>query len=295
MNEESDHRASFSDRLEKRRRLWWGRPRTWRRLGDFTGPIGRLPMRLVLHNRHTPDNVWRRGKYWQRKLNNKWNSREFALRHGCRVPELYWHGRRVRDLPLHAMPEQFVVRRTWGSAQRAVYVFAGGRELLRNIELPLSRVHDYLADELSTFSFDLILAEEFVGIESGRFSLPWEYKCYMFGEHIAAIALLRRSAENLKKYSCDHYTPSWDPIEEDFLTVERSNLVESPACLDEMIASSRRLSASYGCPVRIDFYATDSGCLFSEFSTVPALDPYITPFADELLGRAWQERFPGEV
>jgi hypothetical protein len=49
-----------------------------------------------------------------------------------------------------------------------------------------------------------------------------------------------------------------------------------------------------GTPVRVDYLVGDKGLFFNEFATTPAIGA-LTPFADEYLGRLWQETFPGVI
>jgi hypothetical protein len=42
-----------------------------------------------------------------------------------------------------------------------------------------------------------------------------------------------------------------------------------PKCLSEMIEYARRLSKAYEIFCRIDFYATDKGAVFGEFTPTP--------------------------
>jgi hypothetical protein len=85
----------------------------------------------TFRNREDPDETWRCCPYWQRTLIQKWNSREFASKHGCRVPELYWSGGPFARAPLESLPDHFVVRPVRGAGHRGVLVVSVGRELLR--------------------------------------------------------------------------------------------------------------------------------------------------------------------
>jgi hypothetical protein len=44
--------------------------------------------------------------------------------------------------------------------------------------------------------------------------------------------------------------------------------------------------------MRIDFFATDRGCMFNEFSSVPVGGHENTPYCDELFGALWAEKVP---
>ena len=47
--------------------------------------------------------------------------------------------------------------------------------------------------------------------------------------------------------------------------------------------------------VRVDLYATDRGCVFSEFSSRPYGGMTFTPYAERYFGALWQQAFPRET
>lgn len=93
---------TYGKRLDARALRWWGSgaAEPWPRRKSLAGrvvrrlhqpnPFHRMSEVLALRHRDDPDEHWHCCENWQRTLGNKWNSREFALRHGCRVPELYY-------------------------------------------------------------------------------------------------------------------------------------------------------------------------------------------------------------
>ncbi|MEJ7682262.1 MAG: hypothetical protein WKG06_31315 [Segetibacter sp.] len=64
---------------------------------------------------------WKDVKNWQRKLSNKYNSREFARKHSCRVPELYWKGNNYTAIDFDNLPEHYVIRPTKGHSLKLVF------------------------------------------------------------------------------------------------------------------------------------------------------------------------------
>ena len=62
-----------------------------------------------------------------------------------------------------------------------------------------------------------------------------------------------------------------------------------------MMSSVRRLGMAFGTYVRVDYYATERGPIFSEFSSTPGASKQHTPFGDDYLGRFWNEVYPQEV
>ena len=112
---------TFSERLRTRQRLWWE---------ARSGSLHRRRERRALRSRDDPDDDWHCCKYWQRTVVDKWNAREFAAKHGCVLPELYWSGADPSAAPLGSLPSRFVIRPTLGANKEGVAVMVEGRELL---------------------------------------------------------------------------------------------------------------------------------------------------------------------
>ena len=73
---------------------------------------------------------------------------------------------------------------------------------------------------------------------------------------------------------------------------EDEEIKEAPACLGRMLELAGRMGAELGTYMRIDFFVTDGGCVFNEFSSVPLRGRYFTPYCDRVFGALWAERFP---
>lgn len=50
-----------------------------------------------------------------------------------------------------------------------------------------------------------------------------------------------------------------------------------------MVQLAKQLSKTYQLFVRVDFYATDKGAVFGEFSLTPHLGKNFTPYGEKLL------------
>jgi hypothetical protein len=293
---------TYSQQLEARARRWRGTagpgwPRTesfpQRTLRRIRQPdlLHRLRETIVARRRDDPAARWRCCAHWQRTLGQKWNAREFAARHGARVPALYWHGRRVGALPFDALPDHYVVRHPYASSRHGTFVIAAGRDLLRDVVHTRATLRRALRETHRDRLIRPMLVEEFVRTEGGEYMLPHGYHCYVFGGTIAAIELVERrtGVEGTVAY----YTPDWtrmaDPIN---VLHAPGNDVPPPACLPELLVTATRLGAAYAIPVRVDLYATDRGCVFGEFSNRPHSGRGFTPYAERYFGELWAAADP---
>lgn len=280
---------TYSQRIARRMELWWGPPKPGGRgLGDA---VHRLRERRIHHDRDQPDPEWRCCGRWQRNLLNKWNSREFAARHGCRVPELYWYGSDPRAAPIESLPEHFVIRPERGAARRGVHLVSGGRELLTDEPAFPEQLRERLPRAGAVRRPVRHLFEEFARSEDGGYRIPVGYKWHCFGGEIAAGYAVESVGPD--EWRQRHYTPDWEPIDDPMSTfLPQADPRDPPGCLQEMLDLTQLLGAELGTYMRIDFFATDRGCMFNEFSSVPLNGGHNTPYCDELFGAFWAEHVP---
>jgi TupA-like ATPgrasp len=282
----------FSDRLGRRWDLWWGRSFRWTDIADYGHALRRLRASHTFRRATDSDALWQRDQYWQRTIVNKWNGREFAARFGARVPELYWFGRRLWTIPFESLPPRFVIRPVWGANRDGIHVIADGRELLRHQSAGLPELRQRLRQERGALSISPLLVEEFIATKEGEPRLPVEYKCHTFGDTVAAIQMVDRTAATTATFR--YYTPQWEQFDDVMDTTKPpSPIAPAPACLAEMLDLSSRIGQVLGTYMRVDFFATDHGCVFNEFASTPQVgSPGFTPYCNELFGALWRDRFP---
>ncbi len=286
---------SYPERISKRLRLWWQKPRNYRDPRTYRDFLHQLRERNTMRSRHDPEEVWHCCRYWQRSLINKWNSREFAVRHGCRVPELYWVGRSPRKLPFGSLPERYVVRPTFSHSRRGVYVIWDGVDLLTGKPVRSEEMRRCLAGMVRRSVTGRILAEEFVAEPDAEPALPVEVKVHVFGGWIGAISVARRSIVPSQTRG-RFYQADWSLFPEPMLAKGiLDDPIPAPPFLEELREAGVRLGQAYGTYVRIDFLLAGNRIVFNEFSSTPCGGQCFTAFANEYFGRLWQKHCPDEV
>jgi hypothetical protein len=285
---------TFSERIATRSRLWWDAPRpgSGRTLRDAAH---RLIERHAVRRRDDPDSVWRCCEAWPRTLVDKWNGREFAAKHGCTLPELFARVGPFSRPQLDTLPGHFVVRPARSAKRREVLVVAEGREILRDRPATAAELRRELAPWRRLGAPVALVIEDFVRAEDGSHRPPVELKCHTFAGTVAAIDVIQRTS--LKADSRLVYTPDWEPFKERIMdtALPRSEPRDPPAGLAEMLALASRLGADLGTYMRIDFFASEGGCVFNEFSNTPRGGRDLTPYANELFGSLWEEKCPGAI
>jgi hypothetical protein len=289
--------GGYAERISRRRSVWWGRPRLLAP-GSWSERLHRLREHHTYLAHDAPEAAWRCCERWQRQLSNKWNAREFATRHGCRVPALYWHGRAPWKIPFESLAPRYVVRPCWGEARRGVHVVADGRELLRGEPASAPEVRGRLVREMKWVRLDRFLVEELIPREGhGEARLPLEYKCYVFGARVGVIEVIDRPGVGAKA-RWRHYTPPWNPAPGSLSTfIGAADDRPAPPFLEAMLDAASRIGREVGTHLRVDFFSAADGFVFDEFATTPVLADrrYITPLGDEVLGRIWQEEIADAV
>lgn len=91
------------------------------------------------------------------------------------------------------------------------------------------------------------------------------------------------------------YDENWNLIPDIGNDFQKCPYQDPPICLDEMIAHAKQLSRAYEIYVRVDFYATDKGAIFGEFSPTPSRGKYFTKQTDELFIKYWDKYCKGMI
>jgi hypothetical protein len=250
-------------------------------------------VRFVLSARD-PLEVWQTPRHWQRRLNNKYNAREFARLHGCRVPELYWRGGDVTELNWASLPAHYVIRPTFPvSAGSDVYVMSDGVNLLDGKMYARENLRSALIAARKANPAVEFLFEQFLRSETGQRGIQKDYKLYVFADEVACIQVIRRTGPGLGQ--ARYYDVEWSQMPQVGGAYPQGPAEDPPACLDDMIAQARVLGQSYGIFVRIGFYATDEGAVFGEFTPTPGRDWGFTEYGDRLMVEYWDRFCPGMI
>ena len=226
---------------------------------------------------------WQCCPLWHRKFHNKWNSRIFATRHGCYVPEIYWKGSHPEEIPFESLPSRYVVKPIFNSGgNQNVYVLVDGLDIMRNQTYSHRKLTQELIHAMSwkrTWHRRApLMVQEFVdGGESGR-SVSHEYKIHMFGDTVGAIQAVKR--KDNQTASSAFYSEHWNlfdsPMYEDY---EHAPYQSPVAYLDQVISVAKRMGHSLGTYARLDFMLTETEFYFGEMTMTPC-GPEWTAYAE---------------
>lgn len=233
-------------------------------------------------------------RHWQRKLSNKYNAREFARLYNCKVPELYWKGRDVDTIDFDKLPKYYVIRPTIGHSCSLVFLMANRVNLMDKQIYSAEDIKEILTKSLKQNPYIEFLVEEFIKTEKGEYKIPDDYKIYMFNGEVAIIEVINRLSPTEGTLSC--YDKDWNMTANTAVNkFPQATFQPPPKCLDEMLEQAKRLSKAYEIFVRIDFYATDKGCVFGEFTPTPGAANYLTIEAEEMFIKYWDMYCTGRI
>ena len=272
--------GEFPSRIRKRYQLFW------------SAPDANL-INLVKHSKNDPIEVWRDAPNWQRKLSNKANSREFAAKFNCKLPDLYWKGSDVDQLDFNALPAHYVIRPTLGFSAQMVFIMDNGVNLFDHKKYEPEEIRSLLKTMLTEREGLEVLVEEFLQNEAAGYGIQTDFKFYCFRGEIACFWVINR--EGPCSGNGTFYDEHWNKLKMvNSLYPHKFDPVK-PKCFDEMVANAKRLSIEYGIFVRIDFYATPKGAVFGEFTPTPSLGRMYTGYGKKLLKNYWNQYCPALV
>ncbi|NDK54592.1 ATP-grasp fold amidoligase family protein [Pontibacter fetidus] len=272
--------GGFAKRIRHRNSEFWGTPEG--------KTIKAIPM-----DAQDPLTKWQDIKYWQRKLSNKHNSIEFAKKYGCLVPEIYWQGSDVSTIYTQNLPDKFFIKPTIGAGSKLVFLMDGTFNLMDQQHYTLDAIVAKLGEAVRNDSRLEFIVQEFLRTEEGNYKIPDDYKIYLFNGEIACIQLINRLSPHKGFTTC--YDENWKQIKEINTYYAKGAYQPPPACLPEMLEQAKRLSKVYEIFVRIDFYATDKGAVFGEFTPTPFMGKSFTPAGEQMLLAYWDKYCPGMI
>lgn len=273
----------FRKRIEKRKFIFWEDPK-------------RKP---ITHNRlfaSDPIEKWKNFPHWQRLLENKLNSKEFAKKFGSTVAKLYWSGdeKEFVSFDLNSLPENFIIKPVIGSSSKNVYIMKGNKNLFDGQCYSLTELKAEVLDLFASRPGLELIIEEFVPNENGDYVVPNDYRFYMFNGHLLFIRLDKRSAKAREEVL--FFNEDWSLIDRKILDFADTSGIEAPPMhLAEMISEARKLSEQYEIFVRLDFYESPTGPVFGEFTNTPRGGVNFTRYGSKRLIQAWDEHCRGRI
>ena len=231
------------------------------------------------------------------RLNSKLPALRWAAQHGVEVPRVLGRWPSPDTVDFGALPDRFVLKSTVG---------AGGVNVFPLVRDPRTGEYtDMLTGEPTTptavrerlrarhHERSRYFAEEFlVGRTGEPGAVPDDIKVFCFyGE---AVYLEARRGDQSR---AAHVTTRVRAFAADGTELPHARAlmhagerdIATPSDIPGVVAAAERLSASVRWPmIRLDFYETDRGVVFGEFTKNPGHPPALPPEWDRRLGEAYE-------
>lgn len=242
---------------------------TWGHQYDFVKYIDQWPSRF--QSRYV------NGQSLFEICQNKYESYLFVKRLGVPVPRLYFYGF-LRDADFTTFPPSFVIKTTQGYGSHTVFPLVNG---VNQFDGTMG-----LDEVLEKVDGRLCLVEEFLKNTDGAYFIPHDYKVFCF-DGVPELILLKRYTNS--SYRQKYYTTAWKPLD-DIRMASTDTVVPRPRELDEMLQLTRKIGKYFkNNVVRLDFYITDRGVIFGEFTPHPFGGVGYTPFGKRYLNKLMKE------
>ena len=240
----------------------------------------------TIFSRDSSEKEFRCCSHWQRRLTNKLSAREFAIKYGVPVPKLYWYGKDVTDIPFSKIGSKYVIKTSFGTASKDVLLMVDGLNLLDNKPYDEEKIREFFRQKMQKVEpFGYVMIEEIIP-SGARNEIAKDYKCYFFGGAVHFIHVIVDRINKLVNW----YTREWEELPGEMNSVmKRGKGVNRPTYLNELISYAEKLGKAYGRKyVRIDFYITEEGCLFGEFTATPSGGYGLNRYGNRVFGRLWK-------
>lgn len=254
------------------------------RLPNLKNPID-LNEKILYLKLFTDTSEWTR-------LADKYRVRDYVRECGLEdilIP-LYGAWEHVEDIPFDELPNQFILKANNGDGKGTnlrvdkTRLTADDRDALKltlNGWLAQKHIGALSAEPQYKDIPPIIVAEQLLPCNEGETSIV-DYKLWCFNGEPYSFFICSERQEDGFHATVDCYDLAWNRHPENMresphMKVARKAMPR-PACLDEMIAAARKLSAPFP-EVRVDFYVVDGKLYFGEltFTSLGGMMDYYTP------------------
>ena len=284
---------SYKDLILYRVDVWWKRDleNTDKNIHNKRDCTRTLSLDLLKQKKN-----WFCCPYWRRKFSNKYNTRLFAQLLNIPMAKLYWHGNYPNKIPFETLPINYIIRPTSGSSSQGVFVMKNGIDLKSGLKKTNNAIIKELQKYQKKHPYTGFLVEEFVKNENGEYQIPSDYKIHMFQDKVAFIQRVSESDHLKGRHKL--YLEDWTPLDnlpERVLECYPEDIYRPPPKnLKEMIFFAKKIGKAYDHYIRLDFFQTDKGPVFCEFTPTPCLGLHVTETGNQYLMKYWKNMEPNK-
>lgn len=180
------------------------------------------------------------------------------------LPAVYGSWDRADEVSFEGLPPRFFLKCNNGSGMMMRITDAPSADM----DEVRAKVADWFACDFAARYFEM----HYTGIVPRAYAeewlddIEWEYQAWCFSGKVEFIAAIRDPhGVNEKQF----FSPTWEKLPFVSSPPEYQGTIERPDCLPQIVAYSERLADDFTF-VRVDWYGTRHGLMFSEMSFTPA-------------------------
>ena len=234
---------------------------------------------------------WWKGKkqIWQKHLSEKLRGEEFVIERNIPVVPKVFITKMYDDPRFQELPDSYVIKTSVGYSAKQVFPVKNGKNVFTNQSITIDEILAKLQeDSFVQNQKHQIIVEELVSDEFGH-KIPLDYKFFMFGENVATIMVVDRPSLVKKEQSRCYYDEDWKRIPINMMSSWKENdRFKKPKFFDEMLGAAKVLGKELGIFMRIDFYTTENGYYFGEFTPTPDGGKGYSEQGNRYLGSFWK-------
>lgn len=180
------------------------------------------------------------------------------------LPQVYRSWDDAASISFEGLPKRFFLKCNNGSGMMARIEDSSTADM----DALRKKAAEWLAYDFSARYFEMhyaditprVYAEEWID------DIEWEYQAWCFSGEIAFIAAIHEPhGVNEKQF----FSPTWEKLPFVSSPPEYPGTIDRPACLPQLLEWSTTLADDFTF-VRVDWYGTPRGLIFSEMSFTPA-------------------------
>ena len=203
------------------------------------------------------------------------------------LPELYYVGKNVKDIPFAELPYSFVAKTNHGSACTAIVQNKDNADfeaIKEQLDKSMKQRFGFVTNEswYQKIEPKIIIEQLWNDKEQG---IPFDYKFFCFNGKCHYIQV---DLDRFTKHARNIYDTNWE-LQDFTLQYNNGRSLEKPKCLEKMIDVAEILAQGFDF-VRVDLYQVNEQVKFGEmtFSPGAGLEVFTPQVYDRILGDLWR-------
>lgn len=216
------------------------------------------------------------------RLVEKSFAQEVAIFAGLNTPQVYAKGN-LDELSSDLDRKKYVLKPLVGASSKGVLLVSDGVDLLSGKSIGPSVKEFYDSTGFQWHGTKFLVEEFCVDVEAGidpRLTVPRDFKCFAANGKLYWVNVYDRNYSTSKEMTVGCYDDGWKRLPNTSEHYKDSGPLNKPEYFNVMKEQVCRLSSLFPYFMRFDFYITNKGPVFGEFTHNPSEGRYQTRFGE---------------